>query len=405
MRKQDIAYIKENGFWVLIGAIISFIGGFALSVAFANLLSQETYGEYKYIFSLMGMLGAITLSGSGIVISRSITKGFDGTFLNQVKLQIKTSFPAVAMGLGVGFYYLYQGNSTLGYGIVIASIFSPLLQSLNLYNSVLEGKRLFKTITLFQSIHGSLPIVVVIGSLYVFDNLIPILLTYFISHIVIHGILTFVTRTLYIENQNVDPEARSYSLHLSLQGVIGPISSNLDKILVFQFFGSATLATYAIATAIPQQFNIIRKGVRSLLFPKVNQGSLHSLKEGFLVNSLTLLCAGTVIFLIYYFTAPYIFKIFFPKYLEAVNLSQYFALTLVFIPTIFFSVILYSQKMTRELYVSKISVALIRILLLIIFTRTYGIYGAITALILTQIVETFQLLYFVIKRLRTTIEQ
>ena len=47
--KTDMVYLASGGFWLSIKTALSILIALSLSIAFANLLPKETFGEYKYI--------------------------------------------------------------------------------------------------------------------------------------------------------------------------------------------------------------------------------------------------------------------------------------------------------------------------------------------------------------------
>ena len=73
-------YLAQGGFWIALGHIVNGLLAFSLIVAFANLLSKETYGIYRYILSIAGVLNIFVLSGMGTAISRSVASGNEGAF-------------------------------------------------------------------------------------------------------------------------------------------------------------------------------------------------------------------------------------------------------------------------------------------------------------------------------------
>ena len=350
-------------------------------------MSPEIYGQYKLIFSIIGIIGALSVTGSPLVITRSIAKGYDGTFIKQILLQLKTSVFPIVVGSGVGIYYILNTNYTLGSGIIIASILSPLLVTANLYGSFLEGKKNFSLLVKYQLIHGTVPIILLVLSIFFTDNIFIILLAYFIPNILIHSLFTLRTLKHNVENQMVDVEANNYSLHLSVQGLIGPIATNIDKIIIFHFFGAAQLALYVVAVALPQQVSIVQKGLKMIMLPNLSQRSLKMIKNSAKQRALILFAAGIFLSFGYILIAPILFKVFFPNYIEGIFISQLYSLSFLFLPKMIYSIGLYAQKMTRGLYISKISTPVIKIILFIILTPTYGLIGAVVSILLTQLIE------------------
>jgi len=61
--KLDMVYLTKGGFWMTLSQVSSNMLSLLLVIAFANLLPKETYGLYRYILSLAGMLNSLSLTG------------------------------------------------------------------------------------------------------------------------------------------------------------------------------------------------------------------------------------------------------------------------------------------------------------------------------------------------------
>ena len=87
--KADMLYIAKGGFWVMFGQGMNAILSLGLLVAFANFLPKETYGTYRYILSIAGMLSIFTLTGMNSAVSRSVARGSIGILNQTVNYQLK----------------------------------------------------------------------------------------------------------------------------------------------------------------------------------------------------------------------------------------------------------------------------------------------------------------------------
>jgi O-antigen/teichoic acid export membrane protein len=83
--KTDMIYLAKGGTWLGIGQAFSLCITLLLSVLFANLISPESYGIYKYILSIAALLALPTLSGMDSAITRTVAQGFDGTIYEALK--------------------------------------------------------------------------------------------------------------------------------------------------------------------------------------------------------------------------------------------------------------------------------------------------------------------------------
>ena len=78
--KTDMLYLARGGFWLTLGQGLGIIAGLLLVIGFANLLPKEVYGNYKFILSLGGIIGAFTLTGMSIAVTQAVARGFEGNF-------------------------------------------------------------------------------------------------------------------------------------------------------------------------------------------------------------------------------------------------------------------------------------------------------------------------------------
>ena len=87
--QTDNIYLAKNGFWLVLAKLIVTLSSFLTAVAFANLLTPELYGNYKYIITLVGFLSIFTLKGLHTALSQAVTRGLEGGLHSLFKTKIK----------------------------------------------------------------------------------------------------------------------------------------------------------------------------------------------------------------------------------------------------------------------------------------------------------------------------
>jgi len=141
--KTDMVYLARGSFWLGSGQITSSVVIFSLAIAFANLIPKETYGTYKYVLSITGLLTILTLRGMDSAVLQSVARNFEGVLIPALKTKIKWGILSAVSGIGIAIYYYINGNNTLAISFLIASGFSPFMDSFGIYNALLNGKKLF----------------------------------------------------------------------------------------------------------------------------------------------------------------------------------------------------------------------------------------------------------------------
>ena len=396
--KTDMVYVASGGFWLTLGYIISSLTGLALSIGFANLVSKEVFGHYKFILSLISFIGAFSLVGMGAAVTQAVSRGFEGALSYGIRTSLKWGIlPTVISSVG-SVYYFINGNTSLAISLFVAGILSTFISAITLYGSFISGKKDFKTNTLYSIIRSIITVGFMLLIMVIFKNEVLIVIAYFAS--IALSALYFHWKTIkkYQPNNKIDPDTSSYSKHLSAMNVIGTMAEYLDKILIFHFFGAAQLAIYSFAIAIPTQLRSYNKVLGTMVFPKASNTPISVLQQILPRKAAVMFAVAIVGVVAYFFLAPYIYEIFFPQYLESVKFSQIYGLTFLVIPAMFFNQALLAHMRKRELYITKVGVPIVKIIMLVILLPIFGIWGAIISLLVTQMLQ-FAMLFIQFQRI------
>lgn len=389
--KTDMLYLAKGGFWSGLGFSINSILGLLLVVAFANLLPKETYGIYKYIMSLAGALGFLTLTGMNNAVIQAVSKGYEGALKQAIKIQLRWNF-LFLIGLSVlGSYYLIKGNDVFSTSLFIIGIISPLATAFNTYGAFLTGKKEFRKLSVYSILSELFRIGLVILVLFLTKNVVLIITLYMISGLLPNIYFYYQVKKLSkSEVENTDEkqskELFKYGAHLSIVNIFATISQHIDKIVLFQFLGPIQLATYYLARAAPDRIKGLSKNMMNIVFPKLATKNLIELKNTFYRRLFQSLIFGAVLAGIYILLAPFLFKYLFPKYLPSIFYSQLLSLNLILVlPITYFAYMFQSQKLVKPIYQISVTTNIIEITLYIVMGAIWGILGVIFAAILSNL--------------------
>ncbi|NQU82944.1 MAG: oligosaccharide flippase family protein [Parcubacteria group bacterium] len=396
--QTDMVYLAKGGFWLGLGQTITSLAALALTFAFANLLSAKTFGTYRYVLSVAGILAIPTLSGMNTALLQAVARGKEGSFIPILKTKLKWGTLASLGSIITGGYYLLQGNNTLGFAFLIISLFLPLINSFIIYESFWGGKKRFDIQNKYRIITHILATCIVILTLIFTKNIFIILLAYFSSWTVLHFIFLGLTMKKVNFNKEQDEKTIPYGKHLSLLSIMGKVDNNLDKIILWHFLGPASIAIYFIALALPLKIKDVFKVIPGLAMPKFSQRTSEELKKTVPKRMLQMLVIITPIIVLYIILAPFIFKLLFPKYLQFVAYSQVYALALFAVPRSLAGTSLSAKMKTKSLWISNLVLPPIYILSLFILVPQFGIWGAISALLILEAI-TFSLQFYLFKKM------
>ncbi|MDD4902661.1 MAG: oligosaccharide flippase family protein [Patescibacteria group bacterium] len=394
--KTDMIYAAKGGFWITFEKITFNALGAVSIIAFANLLSRESYGIYQYILSVAAMFSIFNLPGVDTALTFSVAAGREGSYFDAFKSKLKFGLIATLVSLSFSVYYFWHGNSVLGLSFAMVGVFLPIVEALYLYNSFLLGKKQFKHYSSNNIAEKIICSSLIIIALFFTKSVPLIILAFYVPRMLIRIYFIIKYWRLFPPNKEKDSAVIGFGKHLTIMNVLGIVSSQIDNILVFQWLGAAPAAIYAFAiTPISKMQDFIMGNINSLAMPKVGEKSELDLKRIIpkKVARLTLLILPLVA--VYILAAPFIFKILLPQYAPAVIYTQILSLTLLFQPKSLFSLALTAQTKKKELYIANTLIPALKIILFFALLPFFGIWGMVAAIVFSEALSwlIFAILY------------
>ncbi len=397
--KTDMIYLAKNGFWLTLGQVSISFFAFMLTIAYANMLPKDSFGTYKYILSLGSVFGAITLTGLSTALTRAVSRDSHESLLTIFWVQLRWSlWITFFAGLG-SLYYLLNENTVLATALLIIAVFSPISQAGGLYLSFLNGKRDFRRKSIYDIFYNLIPAISIFISLFFTTNPVILVFVFFISYTLAALLFFILTIKRYPDTEKgvVHPETITYAKHLSIMNLLSAGASQIDKVLIFHYLGPLQLAIYAFALSPISQLASLLRSINILSFPKFSSTS-KELIQGTLPEKLARLWIPlALVVAAYCIAAPFVYKILFPEYLDAVIYSQIYALSLLLFPQEFMRTAMTAHASEKTLYTSTLSLLIIRIICLLLLVPSFGIAGAIGALLITNVLNTFVTRYLFAK--------
>jgi len=390
--QTDMVYVARGGFWWIFGRVCISLISLATMMAFAHWLPKETYGAYQYILSTIAILSIFALPGMDTALIRTVARGYE----RMIYLCAKTKFKWGVIGAGVCFaislwYFLHQ-NFILGISFLIGAIFLPFLATFNLFLPFWQGKKRFDIQTKYLILLNFLAALILIPVLFLTDNLIFIVLTYFASRTFL-GAIFFKFTLNKVSNQGEEKETLSFGKHLTLMGSFAFFGSQIDKIIIWQFLGPVPVAIYSFA-----QIPILRMQelipISPLALPKLSEKNIKEIKKGLFKKFSKLFLVSIPFALFFILLAPYLYKILFPAYLESIPYFQVLALTLILVPFHLLGTSLVAEMKKKELYLIQFATPFLQIILFLVLIPFYGIWGIIAATLIASIFGGTLTLYF-----------
>ncbi len=386
--RTDMLYLANGGFWLSVGQIISSGSALILTIAFANLASVETYGTYRYILAIAALFSIFSLPGMGTAITRAVAKDNNNAISLATRTRVEYSLLGTLVALVGCYYYFLNENIELSMALLVIAVTLPVFDTFTLYTAYLLGKEKFDTHTKYQFIIQLVSISTLILALLLKSNLTLILIAYFVPLILLRIFFYFrVTKGTDASDgaTELNRQTLAFGKHLTLMSLPSAVSTQIDKILMWKFFGPAQLAMYAISLAVPTQIQGLLKRVDVLALPKLSTGNASNAditRKWFIFTLGTLPIAA-----LYVFLAPFIFYILFPQYSEAVFYSQILAFIIILTPKTIIRAYMEAKGNSKKLYLFHTTTSITKIALMAILIPTFGLLGAVWAILINETIS------------------
>ncbi|MFC1962387.1 oligosaccharide flippase family protein [Chloroflexota bacterium] len=381
----DIRYYIKNSFFLILAQGVSIGLSILLSIAFARLLTQDLYGQWSYILSIIGLLAIFSLPGMSTAINQAVARGHDRVLIEGTKVRFKWSILGSIAIFGVGIYYLLSGSVLLGKSLMICSLLFPFYVNLTGYSAFLSGKKQFDKVAAYNIIAEVISIPVTILIIYLSRNLLLILIAYLVTVSLVRAYYFWLTSRI-ANNASHDERAIPFGKQVTVTGIPGLISMYGDKILIGILLTFPELAVYSIALASSNVVRYLVNPIASLTFPKLSvmdeKEAYTAVKRRYIYVVLAMIVISGIAVLLFPFLIPFFYT---QIYVDAVLYSQILLVGLIFgIPnTILTKALFPSQRKAKEIFKFEIVRIVIRTLLLVSLTLRFGLLGVPLAIAIT----------------------
>lgn len=368
---------KENILFLLFSIINISIGLFTMYLL-SNYFSIEDFGKLQLLLSLIGIFTIFYLSGYDIFIMKYIYNQNDYIVWYVLKKIMLVSLVFLFIFMLVSYLFIDENLDLI--------LLSMLIVSFGLFdktNAILNSKLKFKQLRYIElfvklSLLGLLLICIFMS----FD------IQSYIIYFVVLSIFISIARTIYGFKQlesvanNIDLKKEGIKTAFSTSYTV--VASWFDKVLL-GFIDVNMLSYFIIGQLFPR---VIKDNVKVLLLPTLSTWA----SEGFNHYKLMikkyqffLWAIGILMYIILYILVDIIISNFFIKYEESIFIAQLLSITLIF-KFVELSK-MSSMSLSKYTYIfnniNNISNTF-KILLVAILIPIFGIYGAVSSILITE---------------------
>jgi O-antigen/teichoic acid export membrane protein len=379
--KFNFFYFVKNSPPLFISNLISSAFAFLLTYVFTRYATQEIYGQYQYIFSILGVLSFFSLPGVNTAVTQSSARGFDSVLQEGTKLRLKSALMGGTALILIASYSFLRGNLELSVGLVIAAVLFPTYYGLDTFLSFLKGKQQFLPFSVIRSLLFSLPALATIIVVLLNCDLRYVVMTKLGITSLLNLIFLQFTRVRYVKNSRIDRGAMNYGKHTSMIGVLGAFHYNLSSLVIGTFLGFEDLAVFSIGDLIRRELQNVIGVYYTQISPKLaaksDRDAFHTLVRSskYTISALALLCLFIVLALP--IAIPLLFTV---EYADSILYAQLLVIgSLIAFPGGQFVVFMAARKKVVQRYKVQLSFTFVEVIALLLLAQPFGVLGIVLA--------------------------
>ena len=382
----DSHYFIKNTIWLLMGQALMSVAAFLATVVLANKMSKHDLGDFRLIVSIYTTLVFFTMSGLTGAFMRSIVNGFEGALEEAIAIKKRYGLLTFFIGCCVALYFFYKGNATFALLVLVASAAIPYIESYSMYSPYLQAKHEFRLSSLNQGLIKLISSIAVIVVAYFMPQTLYLVIAFYGSQAVVNFIqYKVLTKKFPPKNNNRDEAMLPYAKHLTLSGFAALIFGQADKFILYHFFGPAALASYWIASTVPQEVGRVVSTVVQVGYPKFVKVDHVNAKEYLPKRFLQSIGVLVLISLLYACIAYPFFHFFFPLYVGEVSKSIVLMFAFAIIPHYFVWGYFAAKGRHKIIYLSNTLDPVLQVLLYLVCIPLFGIWGLVYAMLIKTV--------------------
>ncbi|OGL73281.1 hypothetical protein A3E39_01235 [Candidatus Uhrbacteria bacterium RIFCSPHIGHO2_12_FULL_60_25] len=383
----DVRFYGRSIALLTFGYASSVFRGVATTFLMARWLPKETLGQFRYVLALFGMAGMFALTGMSSSVIRAVAQG-DTIVARLAFKRVLTFAPLGSLALLLAAAErAWHGEPVVASALAFAGIaFTPYAVS-GFYGHILTGQQKIRELTQVAVVNNLLFAILFVMLLRANRGLLTVTVAYFGLDVAIRGYFTWrEMRRLPI--QGSAEGHLSLGHHLSAIGVIQTIAAQLDQVLVKWFGGYGTLASFSVATVIPEQIKDFVNSISGTVLQRLSRhertnAHVRATRRHFWLA----MCGSAVIVAGYAIVAPFVIPWLFPQYSDVVLPSIVYAVGLLALPAVVGLFFFQAHNEIKRLWRFYVIQTVLQMAANIALIPTFGAWGAIWSKTGTRLVS------------------
>lgn len=381
----------RNNVYLTVSSLLVLASGILIPISFAKWATQESYGQFSYLISLMGLLSLFCLPGMNDAIIQGTARGERGIWLAALKTRLSWCCIGIVVLFAIGVWSTVKKHP-LGHVLLFMAPFL-LVYVLDSTKAFLTGQMAYRIVSWINVGAQGIPVFTVILLLRLgHEEILWTGVGYFGALFAFYASIFLATLPRKSPRGEFSQKTLHYGKHMSFLSSFGVFQTYIDKVIVGSLMGFTNLALYSVAAIFQTPVKHLSWGVfYPLLLPRYAQATAEDLRKG-IRRSLKRVAIVSILGVLpaLFFIHPFVEWTFGEPYKR---IAPYAFLFIVggfcLIPGMIFDLALRSKQMNTEIYILRVGQAFITIVSLFLLIPIFSLLGAVLADLISNILYSF----------------
>lgn len=398
----DLNFLIKNSSWMLFNNIITVLVGVGISVIFARIATQEVFGLYSFLISILALLSILSMPGMNTAMFRGVSKGFDGTYKKGARFMFFSSTIGLPILLGIGIYHYYFVSEILGLCFMFSSILFPLYYPPKVWINLLQAQEKFREFAIYNSILSIIRLIIVASVIFISKgSLLPIFMSFILVDVSLNSFY-FIKTLKFVRNDKVEEGWKSTGYKMLIPALFYQSYAHIDKVVLMSFFGAEKLAIYSIAAGTVTMVSGLLGGIVRVYSPKIYRTNTNDLVHVMKKRLVLIFFVSSLGLIILYLLLPFIIEILYStKYSDSIVYAQAYLLMIPFYFLVSMSGgILFKDKKENFYSFSLVISGIVNVSLYVILIPSIGMMGGVIGSIAFFAIQAVMNWSYILTKLR-----
>lgn len=365
-----------------------------------RVLSQESFGNYQFVLSAIGVVSILAMPGLNNAVMQSVARGKRGTYRASIRPAFLGSLAGGVVLVCIGSWYYFVSHNGLSSSFFVATLVFPFAYGLTQWKGLRSGLEDFVGVVKLEGAASIATSLLLVGAvLYVTGSFVVLVVIILAVQAVLNVLATRSSLGRVKRDEPVEKGSIRYGLVTTGFMVLGHVALYVDKLLIYAFMTPASLAIFVAAERLPELVKGVVKNVGAALAPRFARHTHYTRRVDRAIKAFSIIAGAAIVVFAFTLLPWLLVMIFGEDYRESIPYAQALMCSVALVSSLPLKTrFIKSQQDSASFRDTSTIMAVIRIAASSALIPFFGLKGAVISAILSRIGNIVTVHYVMKKR-------